>query len=162
MKSPFWTVIGLLGIAAMSGCATAPPGPTAQVMPPPNKPLEMFQADDAACRPYAAGIVQPDIDAANKQMAGQIIIGALAGAALGAAIGNGAGQAIAAGAAAGSIVGTAAAADTTAWSQLTVQQRYDIAYSQCMYSRGNQVPGYVQRYALPPPPPPSSSTPHNN
>jgi hypothetical protein len=39
----------------------------------------------------------------------------------------------------------------------TIQQRYDIAYSQCMYSKGNQVPGYepapVAAVAPPPPPP---------
>jgi hypothetical protein len=46
---------------------------------------------------------------------------------------------------------------------MSVQQRYDVAYSQCMYSRGNQVPGYVQppppAYAPPPPPPPGYPPP---
>ena len=41
---------------------------------------------------------------------------------------------------------------------INFQQRYDIAYSQCMYSKGNQVPGYTynnngQNYVAPPPPP---------
>jgi hypothetical protein len=26
---------------------------------------------------------------------------------------------------------------------MTIQQRYDVAFSQCMYSRGNQVPGFM-------------------
>ena len=36
---------------------------------------------------------------------------------------------------------------------MNLQQRYDLAYSQCMYSRGNQVPGFQPSYAPPPPPP---------
>jgi len=32
-----------------------------------------------------------------------------------------------------------------------IQQQYDIFYSQCMYARGNQVPGFAPaQYALPP------------
>jgi hypothetical protein len=31
--------------------------------------------------------------------------------------------------------------------QMSPQQRYDLAYTQCMYARGNQVPGFA-----PPPP----------
>jgi uncharacterized protein YcfJ len=152
--------MAMCGALLVSGCAVAPPGPTVQVMPPPNKPLDMFQADDAACRGYADGIVKPEIDQANQRMAGQVVIGTLLGVALGAAIGNGAGQAIAAGAASGSIVGAAAGSNAAAWAQLSAQQRYDIAYSQCMYSRGDQVPGFTQQYALPPPPPPPP--PHNS
>ncbi len=36
-----------------------------------------------------------------------------------------------------------------------VQRRYDNAYMQCMYSKGNQVPGVTRTYtgAVPPPPP---------
>lgn len=152
-------VVGGLAVLLLSACATVPLGPTVQVMPPPNKPFDLFQGDDAACRGYAAGIVKPEVDQANQQMAGQLIVGAVLGAALGAAAGNGAGQAIAAGAVAGTTVATVANADTAAWASLSVQQRYDIAYSQCMYSRGDQVPGYTQRYALPPPPP-APPSPH--
>ena len=47
----------------------------------------------------------------------------------------------------------------------TRQSQYDIAYSQCMYAKGNVLPGIVApapRVPLPPPgtpPPPSSSPP---
>ena len=142
-----------IGVILLGACATAPLGPTVQVMPPPNKPFDVFQADDAACRQYAVGLVQPAVDQANQQQAAAIIIGAALGAALGAAAGGGNGAGL--GAAAGSIVGTGAGADNTAWAQMTIQQRYDIAYAQCMYSRGAQVPGFTAlRYNLPPPPPP--------
>jgi hypothetical protein len=52
--------------------------------------------------------------------------------------------------------GTAIGASQAQATGQSIQQRYDIAYSQCMYSRGNQVPGYVApvtpAYAAPPPP----------
>jgi hypothetical protein len=47
-----------------------------------------------------------------------------------------------------------------------IQQQYDIFYAQCMYARGNQVPGFAPgQYALPPypgpgaPPPPGAPLP---
>ena len=40
-----------------------------------------------------------------------------------------------------------------------IQRRYDIAYAQCMYSKGNQVPGYARPRSLPPPPPPGRNGP---
>jgi len=42
-----------------------------------------------------------------------------------------------------------------------VQRRYDNAYMQCMYAKGNQVPGVVRTYrrAVPPPPPSPGFTP---
>lgn len=40
------------------------------------------------------------------------------------------------------LAGTAAPGDAS-YAQMTLQQRYDASYSQCMYARGNQVPGYA-------------------
>jgi uncharacterized protein YcfJ len=148
---------GVAGIALLaSACAAPPMGPTIAVMPPPNKPMELFQHDSSDCQGYAQGIVKASVDQANQQMAGQVIFGALLGAALGGAAGGA--RAIGAGAAAGAVVGTAVAADGAPWAQLSIQQQYDIAFAQCMYSRGDQVPGYTQQYALPPPPPPPPHT----
>jgi uncharacterized protein YcfJ len=81
------------------------------------------------------------------------------GAGLGAAIGGGRGAAIGAGA--GAIGGTAYGTNAAARGTYTAQQLYDNAYSQCMYSRGNQVPGYVAAptYSAPPPPPPGYAPP---
>jgi uncharacterized protein YcfJ len=91
-------------------------------------------------------------------MAGQVLIGALLGAALGGVTGGG-GQAVAQGALAGATVGTAVAASGAPWAQLSVQEQFNVAYAQCMYSRGDQVPGYAaQQYALPPPPAPARVT----
>ncbi|HEY0185270.1 MAG TPA: glycine zipper family protein, partial [Rhodopila sp.] len=76
----------------------------------------------------------------------------LLGAGLGAAIGGGRGAAIGAGA--GALGGTAIGAGPSQNAQYSLQQRYDLAYAQCMYSRGNQVPGYQPPPGPPPPPPP--------
>jgi hypothetical protein len=78
------------------------------------------------------------------------------GAAIGAATGNaGAGAAIGGGT--GLLGGTAMGSNAGASSEYTLQKRYDIAYQQCMYAKGNQIPGVVrqpaQSYAPPPPSP---------
>jgi hypothetical protein len=44
--------------------------------------------------------------------------------------------------------------------QLNIQQRYDVAYLQCMQERGHQVPGFkTPSVPLPPPASPSLSAP---
>ena len=60
------------------------------------------------------------------------------GAGLGGAIGGGHGAGI--GAASGAIAGTAVAGVGSSRELGTLQRRYDIAYSQCMYAKGNRVP----------------------
>jgi uncharacterized protein YcfJ len=139
----------------VSACAEAPMGPTVAVMPGPNKPFSAFQEDQAVCRQFA----EQQVGNAQQAETNQTLIGAgvgtLLGAGLGAAIGGGRGAAIGAGA--GALGGTAVGASQAQETGMSAQRRYDIAYQQCMYSRGNQVPGYVQSapvYAAPPPPPP--------
>ena len=60
------------------------------------------------------------------------------GAGLGAAAGGGPGAAI--GAASGAVAGTALGAGYSGESNYGTQQRYNIAYAQCMAAKGNQVP----------------------
>ena len=67
---------------------------------------------------------------------------ALLGGVLGAAVGNHQGAGI--GAASGAIVGTGVAGPSTAYSQGMIQYQYNNAYTQCMYARGNQVPGFTR------------------
>jgi hypothetical protein len=70
-------------------------------------------------------------------------IGTAVGAAVGTAIGAAAGSpavGAAVGAGGGLISGTAIGADSAEWASTSVQHRYDIAYTQCMYVKGNQVP----------------------
>lgn len=130
----------------LNACATEPMGPTIAVMPAPNKPFDVFQSDQAVCKQYASSQVQGGAQQANNRQVGTAVLGTLLGAGLGAAIGGGQGAAIGAGA--GALGGTAVGAGPAAGAQYSLQQRYDLAYAQCMYSHGNQVPGYQR----PPPP----------
>jgi hypothetical protein len=150
-----------VGAAALIGCATVPIGPSVMVLPAPGKSFESFQADDCACRQWASqqtGISSNDT--VNQNLANGAAVGTLLGAGLGAAIGSASGHAGAGaliGAGSGMLAGTAAASGPAYEAGWQVQRRYDIAYQQCMYAKGNEIPGlrHVSRRAsLPPPPPP--------
>ena len=161
-----WIVL-LLGIGVLGACVVAPTGPSVMVLPAVGKPLDLFQADDVACRNYA----QYQIGTAPQEAAAQsaatsaavgTVVGAAAGALIGAGAGNpGAGAAIGAGS--GLLVGGVSGAQASAASAGTLQSRYDMAYIQCMYAKGNQVPGVaaapVYNYAPPPPPGPPPPPP---
>ena len=159
-------VLLILAVTVLGGCATMPTGPTVMVMPGAGKPFEVFMADDNMCRIWAErqiGGASPS-QTANQNLATGATIGALLGAGVGAAIGSATGNAgtgAAIGAGAGLLTGTAAAGPPSYASQYTLQRQYDVAYMQCMYAKGNQVPGVVRRtsrtYAPPPPPPQASA-----
>jgi len=161
--SASWVLV--LAVVALGGCATVPTGPSVMVWPAPGKPLEVFQSDDAVCRQWASQQVgaQPS-DTANKTLASGAAVGTILGAGLGAAIGAASGQVgvgLGIGAASGALLGTAAGMGPASGSGYEVQRRYDNAYMQCMYTKGNQVPGVVRTYrrAAPPPPPPPAYAP---
>ena len=146
----------------LGACATAPMGPTVQVMPSPTKPFQVFQKDQAECKQYADSQVAGQADAANQKAAGTVAIGAVLGGALGAAVGNHRGAGIIG--SEGAIAGTAVAANQTAGAQMSIQDQYNNAYVQCMYARGNQVPGAAaqptaEMQVAPPPPPPPPAAP---
>jgi len=128
----------------LDGCAQTPLGPTVAVMPAPGKPFDVFASDQAICKQFADSQVAGGAQAANNQQVGTAVLGTLLGAGLGAAIGGGRGAAI--GAASGALGGTAVGAAPASQANMSLQQRYDIAYAQCMYTRGNQVPGFVPAY----------------
>ncbi len=134
-----FAAFGIATAIALGGCATTPQGPSVAVMPAPNKPFDQFQADQAVCKDYAQQQVSGQAQSANNQAVGTAVVGTLLGAGLGAAVGGGNGAAI--GAASGAVAGTAIGASGSQGSQGSLQQQYDNAYMQCMYSKGNQVPG---------------------
>ena len=161
----------LVPLAFLAACASTPTGPSVMVLPGSGKTFDQFRFDDNECRQFAlaqSGAGTPD-SAANtagvNSAATGAAIGLLAGAALsGNSRGAVAGAAL--GTAGGAIAGTGAASQTAH----TVQGRYDIAYQQCMYAKGHQVPMAASRYQRsappayqaappPPPPPPSNSAP---
>jgi hypothetical protein len=153
--------ISVLSIA-LAGCATVPTGPSVAVFPAPGKPFEQFQADDRECRQWAAEqIGTSPQETANRNTAAGAVAGTAIGAGLGAAIGAagghmGTGAAIGGGT--GLLFGTMAGADRGYAYGRSAQRKYDIAYEQCMYAKGNQVPGVIEperrvRRRMPPPPP---------
>jgi hypothetical protein len=139
----------------IAGCVTPPMGPTVPVMPGQGKSLEAFQQDEAVCENYASQRTAGQAEAANNKAITEGVLGTALGAGLGAAIGGGRGAAIGAGS--GAVVGTAVGANTSDWAQMSIQQRYDFAYAQCMQTKGDQVPNmgprHPRRYPPPPPPP---------
>jgi hypothetical protein len=149
------TLAGVAATMLVGACAQMPVGPSVSVMPGPYKPFEVFTQDDEMCRGWAAhSIGLPGHDAAAQAFIASTAVGTALGALVGAAGGGerGVGSGAAAGAAMGAMAG-AGQSGAAAWS---AQRRYDIAYSQCMYSRGNVVPQYGYRpppQAAPPPPP---------
>jgi len=147
---------GIVLMLGLSACVPAKMGPTVQVMPGTGKSFDAFRADQAACEQYADEQVAASRKEANQQAVGTALIGTALGAGLGAAAGD-----AGVGAAAGAAAGTGIAAGNAQGAAQTIQQRYDIAFSQCMYAKGEAVPGYEPPPVAPapapePPPPPKA------
>jgi Glycine-zipper domain len=139
------SVVVLAAPLAFGACAVAPPqGPSVLALPAQGKGFAQFQSDDANCRNYSAqqiGYADPN-DTATRSAVGSAAIGTAVGAAAGAAIGAAAGNAgagAAIGAGSGLLVGGGIGANNAYASTASLQQRYDIAYTQCMYANGNTV-----------------------
>jgi hypothetical protein len=169
-----------LSIAAgflLAGCATLPPGPSVMVLPGSGKDFEAFKFDDAVCRQCALQQIgttpqQAATNAAVSSAAIGTVLGAAGGAAIGAAYGDPATGA-AVGSGVGLLGGSATGTNQAAGTQWSLQRRYDNAYMQCMYAKGNQIPISASAYrpptavrqhpsAPPPvnvPPPPGGSPP---
>jgi hypothetical protein len=166
--------LGLLIVPPLLGaCATVPTGPSVMVLPGGGKSFEQFQADDAQCRQWAFQQTGTSpSQAVNESGVTSAAIGTLLGAAAGAAIGAAAGNpalGAAAGAGGGLLFGSASGFGAAQYSGAAVQQRYDIAYQQCMYAKGNQIPGVIRNayrggpatVPIPPPPPPPAGSSTN-
>ncbi len=167
-----YSVIAVTLLGVLSGCANIPNGPSVAVMPAPGKSFEQFNADDNLCRQYAQNAIGTSANdaAANSEVKSIAIgtaIGAVAGALMGGHQGAGSGAAI------GMLGGASVGSNQAQYSGRETQRRYDIAYEQCMYAKGNQLPqsnAYRPRviYSRPPvqsapayypPPPPNTSAP---
>ena len=130
-------------ITSLTACVSAPTGPTVAVMPREGKPFDVFQLEDMQCRQFAANAVKDTSDAALKEGATSAVIGAALGAAAGAVIQGGNHANVGTGAGVGMLGGAAMGAMNSAGKQNQAQLQYNIAYQQCMYSKGNQVPSYA-------------------
>ncbi len=138
IRFPFLVMITTLLV--VSGCASLPNGPSVMVLPGTGMSFDQFRNDDAICQQFASFQVGGTTanQAAMNSGVTSAAVGTVIGAAAGAAIGGGGGAAIGAGTGlvGGSLVGTGAASS----SMYEVQQRFDVAYIQCMYAKGHQVP----------------------
>ena len=148
----------------LNSCTTLPLAPSIAVMPAPGKPFDLFVDEEALCRRFAAtqagaSSQQAVTESAVTQAAVGTAVGAAAGTAIGAATGH-VGEGAIVGAGTGLFAGSISGMGGSNVVMSELQRRYDIAYEQCMYAKGNQVPGFISTpYAapsLPPPPPPSS------
>jgi hypothetical protein len=141
-------MVSFLVVASLlAGCATMPTGPSVMSLPGTGKSFDQFRLDDFVCRQFAneqsGGMTsqQAAQDSAVKSAVVGTILGAAAGAAIGSVSGDmGAGAAIGAGS--GLVLGSAAGSGYSSSSYYEAQRRYDHAYVQCMYAKGNRVPVY--------------------
>jgi hypothetical protein len=162
----------VLGVLLLAACATpAPTGPAILVLPGTGKTFDQFRVDDQGCRDFAYhSIGGPKAEETSRDSAvNSAVIGTAIGTAAGALIGGGEGAAVGAGVglAGGSMVG----ADASRAASGSAQQRYDHAFTQCMYAKGHKVPvagrhaSYASRSSntqaarTPPPPPPPGKPP---
>jgi len=161
-------VTALGSIALIAACTTIPTGPSVMALPGTGKNFDQFRADDAECRAYAqyqiGGTTAQDsaVDSGVKSAVVGTAVGALAGAAMG-----GGHQGAGVGAGTGLIVGSMAGSGASQASARGAQQRYDHAYVQCMYGKGQKVPvsgqfssgatrpQYAPAPSYAPPPPPA-------
>lgn len=126
-------------VLGLGGCATVQEGPSVAVMPAVGKDFNQFQNDDAVCRAFASRSIGKNVDAVQTE---NVVRGAAIGTAVGVAAGalaNGH-DSVGQGAGAGLLLGTAMGAANAAGAGDEAQRRYDIAYEQCMYAKGNQLP----------------------
>ncbi len=129
-----------------AACTVAPPsGPTLMALPPQGKDLQQFQGEDYRCRDYAQSTLGNPA-AANQRATSAAVGSAAAGTALGAATGaliGAAGAAAGAGAAVGAgfglLAGSMIGANQAGGAAYGMQDRYNLAYAQCMTSAGNSV-----------------------
>jgi hypothetical protein len=158
----------LCAVLTLGACVTYPPsGPSMMALPGTGKNFDQFRMSDAQCRDYASSQAggATAAQAAQDSGARSAVLGTAVGAIAGAAIGGGQGAAVGAGT--GLIVGSAAGTNASSRSAYGMQQRYDNAYTQCMYANGHKVPvsGRLTESAAPaqrnyPPPPPRNAPPY--
>ena len=111
-------------------------------MPREGKPFEVFQQEDQQCRGFAANSIKDSGNAALKDAATSAAVAAALGAAAGAVIGGGSSANVGTGAGIGLLGGAGIGAMNASGKENQAQTQYNIAYQQCMYSKGNQVPSY--------------------
>jgi len=135
--------VAVAGLFGLSACAQPATAPTVMALPGQGKPFAQFQGEDLSCRGYAQQQTAGMAEAANNRAVGAAVLGTALGAAGGALLGapfrGGAGIGASQGAGVGLATGAAIGAGQSDQANYSIQQRFDIAYTQCMYAKGNSV-----------------------
>jgi hypothetical protein len=155
-------IVALLAGAILAGCAApGPMSPTVMALPPKGENFDVFQQHEATCRQYATtqtGGQSASQQAERSNVASAVVgtgVGAAAGALFGSVTGH-AGNGAAIGAGTGLLAGSLAGASQGRRAAAFLQQKYNIAYTQCMTANGEEVQLQAPRRTVyvPPPPPP--------
>lgn len=139
MKKFLPPILAVSSLTLLTACVTAPMGPNVPVRPGDGVSMEQFSHDDQYCQDYASDKVQGRVNRANDEAVKRGLIGTIIGAAVGGAVGDTRGAVV--GGTAGAAIG---ASSGHGYDQYGVQREYDLAYAQCMASRGNDVPGWYE------------------
>ena len=139
-------------IVFLESCSTTTPmGPKIAVMPAPGKPFDQFVLEDKECRQFAKQSIDSAPGSATKNGVGTAIAGTALGTAAGALMGGRQGAAVGAGV--GLVGGSMVGSGQVDYEARDIQWSYDNAYAQCMYAKGNQVPGFHTQDQITPSPP---------
>ena len=170
--SPTIKCLPVIALILVTGCASLPNGPSVMSLPGSRKTFDEFRADDADCRQYAYVQVggTTSQQAAVQSGVASAVVGTAVGAGAGALMGGSQGAAVGAGV--GLVTGALVGQGYAGGAYYAVQQRYDYAYQQCMYVKGNKIPvagyrsqSYTERApvaaAYPPPPNAPAPSPAN-
>ncbi|MGZ3788095.1 MAG: hypothetical protein ACXVLQ_06200 [Bacteriovorax sp.] len=139
--NPIWSlrIFFFSFLVLFFGCSSSTPsGPKVAVMPGPNKPYEVFLGEHHFCREFAL----QSIGKSPKKTSANSIDTATAENATGAAAGP---------IAEGPMAKATGEMSKVEYKGRDLQWSYDMAYTQCMYAKGNRVPGYPIRPEVAPP-----------
>lgn len=124
---PHTNLMGLAMLALVAGCETMPQGPTVAAQPGADKNIAEFRTDDARCRQAA----RAELASAS---APRVLSGTAVCPAASAVVDD-------RGSVAGDGIGTLIdGTDSAKFAGYGMQRRYNCAYVQCMYGRGDKVP----------------------
>jgi len=151
----------LLASTALIGCsASGPMSPTVMALPAKGENFDLFQQHEATCRQYATtqtGGQSAGQQADRNTVASAVVgtgVGAAAGALFGSVTGH-AGNGAAIGAGTGLLAGSLTGASRGRQAAASLQEQYNISYTQCMTAKGEDVqPPTPRRTVYIPPPPP--------
>ncbi len=141
-----WVVACSLVAPVLAGTGV-PQGPLVVISPESGKPPDLFAAEQDYCRSDASALV--DTGESEGSVMRSAVVGTLLGAVAGSVFSGRHHDNTAIGAVAGLAMGAAAGSNEQAVEEANAQRRFDAAYTQCMFAKGNGTPRVVYRPAQP-------------